>query len=52
MNSTGVSLNGLEPSWFDWEMYVLREAGADVRAIFYRNGVPVPNPFNPFGPLI
>lgn len=52
IDRTGVRLNGLEPSWFDWEMYVLREAGADVRAIFYRNGVPVPNPFNPFGPLI
>ena len=23
-----------DPSWFDWEMYVLREAGADGRAIF------------------
>ncbi|MBK8445773.1 MAG: hypothetical protein IPL41_03440 [Micropruina sp.] len=52
MKNTNATVNGRDPSWFDWEMYILREAGADGHAIFYRNGVPVPNPFNPFGPLI
>jgi Pretoxin HINT domain len=39
------TVGGRSPSWFDWEMHTLDQAGAWDRVTFYKGGDVVPNPF-------